>query len=260
MLEVNYGLNKITAIAMVLALIFGVCSGYVWIAEAESVSDFEGTQSGFKLIINYEDGTAETFDHAAFSLLPYIIKDSSGKDIKSVDIYLLSTLKTDGTVSSWSVSGTQQVELYKGSETAPKDSSTINIQESGSGWSSGESKQVSFVSLHWSQIEAAIQQYGTGSWSLQVNAQIQINVVFYDGTTDIASTSAPAVALAFTYSGAPVYSITGWSLTISNDVKTLSFTGDFAASTGAPTWTFHALFPILTAIFATVALLTWKEN
>lgn len=253
-------MNKIAAIALVLALVFGVCSGYVWIVEAESASGFEGTQSGFKLIVNYEDGSSETFEHAIFSLLPYTITDSSGKNIESIDIYLLAKLSTDGTVSSWSVSGTQQVELYKGSETAPKTSSTIDIQESGSGWNSGESKQVSFVSLHWSQIEAVVKQYGAGSWSLQVNAQLQINVVFSDGTSDIASASAPAVALAFTYSGAPIYSITGWTLTISNGVKALSFTSDFAASTGLPTYTFHVFLPCLTVFFVAIAILFWRDS
>ncbi|MCW4016763.1 MAG: hypothetical protein NWF06_10370 [Candidatus Bathyarchaeota archaeon] len=253
-------MNKISALFWVFALIFSVGSGYVWVVDADAVSGFDGAQTGFTIVVNYEEGDPVTYEHAVFSLAPFEISDSSGRTIESIDIYLYATLNTEGTVSSWSVSGGQQVEVYKGSETAPKTSSTIEISESGSSWSSGERKQISFVSLHWSQIEAAVQQYGAGDWTIQVLADLQISVEFSDGSEDIASASTPGVCLSFTYSSSPMYSITGWSLSLSNDVSTLSFSGDFAANYGLPSWILHLVLPLAAAVCFGIGLFTYKEG
>lgn len=257
-------LNKITVIALVLALVFGVCSGYVWIVEGDSVSGFDGAKTGLVLVVNYKEGDPETFSNNKFSLLPYTLKDTSGRDIESVDLYVKGMLQTNGQVTSWRISGTEQTETYRAGETVPKTSASYDFDESGSSWVNGEVKELLHVNLHWSQIEAVVEQYGVGGWVLQFLAETDIEVTFSDSSQDFADSVAPAITFTFTYvtnpSPPPSYSITDFDLRIENGVSTLSFTGDFAATYGVPTWTFHVLLPILTAICAAIALLAWKEN
>jgi hypothetical protein len=255
-------MKAITAVALTLTLIFAVLSGYVWIAEAESAFGVDGVKTGLTLTINYKDGEPETFSNNGFSLAPYTLKSTSGRDIESIDVYVKSSLQTNGVVKSWHVSGTEQTELYRGGETVPKTSASYDFDESGTSWANGETKELLHFNLHWSQIEAVVVDYGAGSWVLQFLCEAEIEVTFEGGSNDIADTVAPAITLGFSYeaSSSGGYSITGFDMQIENGVSTLSLTGDFAVKYNLPSWTFHMLFPLLTAVFGAIALLTWKEG
>jgi len=255
--------NKITAIALVLTLVFGILSGYVWIAEADSLGGVDGVKTGLTLKVNYVDGDSETFSNNGFSIVPYTLWSTSGREIESIGVSVQSVLQTNGVVTGWYVLGTEQTELYRAGETVPKTSASYDFDESGSSWSNGETKTLLHFNLHWSQIETVVEAYGAGDWVLQFLCGAEIKVTFEDSSIDIADTVAPAITLAFSYeddsSGSGGYSITGFSVQIENGISTLSWTGDFAASTGLPSWIWHLIFPLLTAMFGVVALL-YRED
>ena len=243
-----------TTICLILTIILVVVSGSVW---AEEPQNPNGIYVGFTVIINNLDGTQEIYnDVASLNLLPFSISGPSGKNFETLDIYLKATMKTSDTVNSWSFTGTQQVEFYKTPETQPKKSSTINIDDSGSSWDHEEIKTLSYVSLHYSQIEAVVQIYGEGDWSYNINAEVSVEVIFESGPSDISKATAPSVSMPFSYSD----EIDNFSLKLQNSLLPLSLGQELLATNGLPTWTMHAIFPILSGIFAILTVYFYRTE
>ena len=245
-----------TTVFLGLALIFGLVSACVWMVDAEP-QNFDGVSTSFSVVINYVDGTTETYTTPSLSLLPYSLTDSSGKEWELLEIYLNAKLGTSGTVSSWAFVGTQQVEWYKTPETVPRESSTMNINDAGSTWADGETKTLSYVAVHYSQIESAIAKHGTGDWTFNINAQVTMDVTFESGASDIAKAVAPAITVPFTYSGD---GITSFSLIIQNTMTPLSLGEEMLVSNGLPIWTIHALFPLLTVVCSVLTIYFYKTE
>lgn len=247
-----------TTIFLLLTLMFAVVSVCIWIVDADP-QNYEGVSTSFSVDVIYFDGTYANYTTPALSLLPYSLSISD-KEFEYLDIYLKAQLRTSGVIKSWSCTGTQQVEWYKlpaTSETEPKESSTKTIRSAGSTWPDGTTKQLSWVRLHHTVIEDAIAKHGTGDWSFNVNAAVDVIVTFTSGASDIEEAVAPSISVPFTYEDDK---ITGFSLVVQNTMTPLSLGQEILASQNLPLWTLHALFPIITIICAVPAVYFYKTE
>ena len=198
------------AIALVLILAGAVAIGYfAFKDEIAEVLGFLPSEScvGYEITVRFEDGTSKTFKQSSASLTPLSIT-ISGREIKGIYIDLKATLVTSGTVSSWSVTGTRQIEMYKKPQTVPKTSSTGDVAASGSSWPSGEEKQIDDrLTIEKKTIEDVAQQYGDGTYQWQVIGRLTVDATFSDGKTQKASTSAIG-RIDFTYVAGGIQSFT----------------------------------------------------
>ena len=223
----------------------------------EGQSSDVNTAVGFEIVLNYVDGTqSEPYKQSMFSLLRlHSLVDMSGKEIASFGIRLKSTLKTSEVVTSWQLVGSQQIEIYKSTDPIPKTSSSVPFGISGASWVDGAEKEVMYTTLHWSQVEAAIESYGEGTWSIQINGAISITVDFNDGSEDLATANASA-SMPFSYSSS---GITQFSMVVNNGVTSMSLSNQLE-SVGIPTWTLYAVLPICALVFTCLAVLSYKSE
>ena len=236
-------IKKIVMAFLVATLVFAVLAWYAW---ATVPFEFEGMKAGVVCTVNFADGSTQTYGSTELSLLPLTITDTSGKEISSIEVAFLARLEVTGQVSQWSVAGKQHCEVYKKPETVPRESSTYTFSESGSTWTSGETKQLSLVTVTSSQIEGAIEQHGTGEWFWQITGLMSVDVTFADGTTEEAEATAPAVGLTFIYTTGGIESFT---ISIKNVALSLDPITGQLASLGLPTWTIHVVLVALALIF-----------
>lgn len=246
-------INNKTTVFIILSIICLTGTCYVYVAGAQEPETSSAV--GFEITVNYADGSQpETYKQSGFSLLQmYSLVDVSGKEIDNFAVRLLSTLKTSGTVTGWQMMGSIQTEIYKSPETVPKTSATYEFDLSGTTWADGATKELKSFTLSWSQVEAALEQFGEGSWSIQFNGDVDITVEFDDGSEDVADAEAHA-SMPFTYVNS---GISQFSLSINNDITTYSLANQ-VESVGLPSWTLLALFPALTAVFAGLAFVGYK--
>lgn len=236
-----------TTIFFALTLLFGIVSVCMMLTSADPLN-YDGVSTSFTVVVTDAEGHSKNYTTPALSLIPYSLS-SLGDPFERLDIYLYSKLETSGTVTSWSVSGTQQLEFYEAQETETSASSTIEIGKAGSTWSDGETKELNLVTLTRSQIEGVVAPYGDSDWSYNINAEVNINVNFADGSSDIAEVMAPALSMPFTYSSEGG-TIENFSLIIQSDIAPFSLGQEMLVSSGLPIWTLHALFMAITVICA----------
>jgi len=242
-------MNKKTMIFSVLSVVFLLSTFYVFIAGGQTSET--NSSVGFEITVNYADGSPpDIYKQSSFSLLQlYTLVDLSNKEIESFLVTMKSTLKTSGTVTGWQIIGSIQTEVYKTPETIPKTSGTYEFDTSGTSWPDGETKQLHQFTLHWSQVEAAIAQFGEGSWSIQINGNVDISVDFADGSEDVADADAHA-SMPFIYENS---GITQFSLSVNNGVTTYSLINQ-AEGVGIPGYALQALCIVATVVCAGLAV------
>lgn len=156
------------------------------------------------LRITWGDGTSTLVSQTQADLKPALSLFSlffQNKEIKNAEAIVKVTL--NGQSKPWSTTVTQQIELYKPPAPIPKTSSTGTYTKTGASFSSGVSFEVSALALTESQLDAVIQQYGTGDYTLQFNAMINLQL---NGTT--LNAIIPSCLLYMTYqNGVPHYSV-----------------------------------------------------
>ena len=238
-----------------LAIVCILSSFYVFVALGQT--NETDSAVGFEIVVNYADGThSEPYKQSMFSLLEmYSLVDMSGKEIESFDIRLKAILSTSGVVTGWQVIGSQQTEIYKGSESVPKTSATYAFDKSGSTWAEGTEKELTFVTLHWSQVGSSLEQFGTGEWNIQINGAISVTVEFDDESDDVADATA-SVSMPFNYYDS---GIDAFSLVINNGVNLMSLSGQLE-SIGIPMWTLLVALPVFAVVFASLAIWTYKTE
>jgi hypothetical protein len=175
-----------------------------------SGSDFTGNV-GLGFIIHYADGTEQTIaPQLTLSILPLVLTDTSGREIREIDVFVAGKLNVYTQVTSWSVSISQKLELYKKPQTVPKTSSTAIYSASGTSWTNGEQKTLYTTPLGWQSIENAIATYGDGDWSVQVTATVNLDASFSNGKRQTAQAGGQAVVFDFVY----ISGIQSWTATL----------------------------------------------
>jgi len=225
-----------------MTIVCTILTAAVFTASAVQESE-TSTTVGLEIVVNYVDGSqSEPYKQSSqFSLIQmYTLIDMSDKEIENFAVRLLANLKTSGTVTSWQIIGSIQTEVYKTPETVPKTSATYEFDKSGTTWISGEEKELRSFTLQWSQVEAALIEFGAGDWSIQFNGYTSINVDFDDGTIDTADAEAH-ISMVFEYVDS---GISDYSLTVENDVSTYNLINT-CENVGLPGYTLHVLFPVL---------------
>lgn len=167
---------------------------------------------GLSFIIEWEDGTGKVVgaDYPVlWSPLDINVED---KPLEKIDIIITAQIPKNVTPSSWKTTVYHQIELYKGTETTPKMSSTATLTKQGTSWEktvwgNRETKKIANTTLQAAQIDSVVQQYGDGEWHLQVNIDVQLEVTS-EGLQKTYEASAPSGGITFTYSDGMPASLT----------------------------------------------------
>ena len=244
------------ALLSIVCLVSSVC---VFVVGVSGETDATSTGVGLELVVNYADGSSSDpyVQSSLFSLVPatFSLVDEEGKDIESFAVAMDSSLKTSGVVSNWTVVGSIQTEVYKGTETVPKTSATYEFDESGVVWADGETKELKSFTLPWSVVEAALVDWGDGAWSIQFVGCADVYVGFESGNEDVSDAEA-SISMKFKYveSG-----ISDFSLNVKNDVTTLSLANQ-VEGVGLPGWTPLVLLVMATVVCACGAVYFYKTE
>jgi len=193
-----------------------------WIQNGFKGSPFDNNQGNNQTLngqskvtfeVFYVDGTSRKFDSTPLSIFPLTVYDETGKAIDHINIGVTATMTyTGGTISSWSSSGTLQVDFYKdGVKKVAGPSGPLTA--SGSAWTSGESVFLGILSISALQMEPYIAPYGDGSYTIKTVGSFTMSVTI-SGEKVSASGTTPEASCTVKYTKTPTASITGLSFVV----------------------------------------------
>lgn len=212
--------GKAVTLAIIVAVLIGLLffSGSIMAAIQEWIGRFQGGDggtsgySGVCFRVNWKDGTFKWGNASmTFSILPLTIV-YEGKEIQSIDIYVVAKLTGTSGITAWSTSTSQQLELYKTlpADPVPKTSSTGIYPASGTTWAEGAKQTLAYTNILGSTLDNLVETYGEGNWLMQINANVNLTATI-NGVPTAFTSSAPSGGINFAnyyLHGTPTLSIT----------------------------------------------------
>ena len=191
---------KIAAVALiVIVAVAGVLAYTLFVPQSDG-SLF------YSIIVTYSDGTYARLDQTPVAIQPFSVTPLSithnGKTVVGMAFNLYMTLNTAKTITSWSVTGTQNLEAYLDGQQLPNTGSTMTVSASRNSLNSGETVLILNTPLTTEQISAALSNSGgSGSWAFQCVGALNLSVVFEDGQTKNVYALSPVATIAYSFDG-----------------------------------------------------------
>lgn len=170
--------KKIVAVAVGIILL---CAGLIVYFVSQSG---DGFAQSLLLVVEYEDGSTQTFNPEKVPLFSYSIVDSTNKVAKSLRAELYVKVDYDGPATGWDAEGTLHWVILDSSKKVLKDvSRTLEPQETGV-----PPKNTPFVitsaTVSASDIEAMWSGWENGNtYYLRFSAVLRFKINFSDSTS-----------------------------------------------------------------------------
>ncbi len=202
--------NSVMTVAITLLLLAGFtyATAYYIMPLYRNYQLEAGSFTNIKFVIYYADGSQQVIETPNKLEVYTATLSSGGRKITGIVVSTDITLDTGGrTVSGWNSTVSRRMEIYKVGVSAPLTSSTANYPASGSNWADGEKKTAIISQIGTLMIEGAVEQYGSGTYTIQVVDNVQLSVTCSDGTSSMLAGTGTAT-LTIEYLGYSAMSIT----------------------------------------------------
>jgi hypothetical protein len=135
--------------------------------------------AAISFIIHYADGTSEEVTASQLSVVQY-----NNKDTSSITLLVKGKLSSNQSITAWNSNSTVFVELYKGSDSVAKYSSSGSYVQVGSSWGNNAVKTLATIPISESTLNGLMSAYGSGMWLLQVTSSIKLSATIGGALTD----------------------------------------------------------------------------
>lgn len=159
-----------------------------------------GSNDGFVGVgftVYFKDGSTKDYGATPdFNISPLSISVEN-KEVDEMDIIVRGRFTADD-VGQWNAEITQQIELYKKPSLTPLFSSTGTFQKAGYTWEPNTTKDLATYTLDADVLNDLVEDYGAGSWFLQVNVEIDLEIDV-NGVMETYTGLAPSGGIDFVY-------------------------------------------------------------
>lgn len=132
-------------------------------------------EAWFAFTVHFSDGTSQDINmNPTYSIFPLSITFDN-KSVSALDVFIRLNL-VGSKMGSWSTTSTQHIEVYLNPNTTPAASSTASYTDSGSSWTSGETKTIQTTTIQESTLDSLFAQYGTGTWLFQTTGTVALGI------------------------------------------------------------------------------------
>jgi hypothetical protein len=132
-------------------------------------------EAWFAFTVHFSDGTSQDINmNPTYSIFPLSITFEN-KTVTALDTFIRLNL-VGSKMGSWSTTSSQHIEVYLNPNTTPATSSTASYTDSGSAWTSGETKTIQTTTIQSSTLDSLFAQYGTGTWLFQTTGSVALAI------------------------------------------------------------------------------------